>query len=238
MPRAQLSLGRSQGVPAHRAAPRGLPRVHDARPECLKGHLATNSHPEGLGSAESPLRTAPARAQAQRSAPARRASPARGESGSPLTPPTRRHWKSFRTSSQLGMSSLRADPTRAKRRRQQQPARQAGESIIGVLVAPSHAVDPTAPARPALQALENARRSRFPEGASWRRALRGRSGTPASPGGTWLSPGEPRGWNSRVLQQSAARSPSPAGASWRSPGEENGWSRTEPASIRLWPPPR
>lgn len=197
MPRARLSRRRSQGVPtaagrsgcSHRASfLRGLPRVHLAPPERLKGHLPTNRHPQRPGSAESALRTPPAHVAAQRPASARRASPARGESGSPLTAPTRRHWKSFRTSSQLCTPSLRVDPTRARRRRQQQPARQVCASIIGVLVAPSHVVDSTLPARPALQALENARRSRFPKGASWLQAFRGRSGTPASPGALGFLP--------------------------------------------------
>lgn len=71
MPRARLSRRRSQGVPtaagssgcSHRASfLRGLPRVHLAPPERLKGHLPTNRHPEGPGSAESALGTPPARA--------------------------------------------------------------------------------------------------------------------------------------------------------------------------------
>ena len=61
----------------------------------------------------------------------------------------------------------------------------------------------------------------------------GRSGTPASPS-PLRCPETDRG----VLGQSAAGSPSPAGARWRGASEDNGWSRTEPASIRLWPPPR
>lgn len=63
--------------------------------------------------------------------------PARGASGSPLTAPPSRHWKSFRTSSQLSTPSLRVDPRRARRRRQRQPRRQVRASILGVRVAPS-----------------------------------------------------------------------------------------------------
>ena len=167
--------------------PRSLPRIHLARPEGLKGHLPTKGHSDNLGSAGPALRTP--QPAPRRTAPRRvRALPARGESCSPLTGPTRRHWKSFRTSSQLRKPSLRVDPTRARRRRQRQPTRQVCASIIGVLVTPFPAVDPTLPARLALQALEKAWRSRFPRGAICRWA-----GTPASPAGTWLSPEVPQG---------------------------------------------
>lgn len=97
---------------------------------------------------------APARAQAHCRALASSALPALGESGSPLTAPTRRHWKSFRTSSQLCMPPLRVDPTRARRRRHRQPRRQVGASIIVVLVTSFPVMNPTLLARPALQALK------------------------------------------------------------------------------------
>lgn len=63
--------------------------------------------------------------------------PARGASGSPLTALPSRHWKTFRTSSQLSTPSLRVDPRRARRRRQRQPRRQVRASILRVRVAPS-----------------------------------------------------------------------------------------------------
>lgn len=144
-----------------------------------------------------------------------------------MTGPTRRPWKSFRTSSQLCTPSLRIDPTRASRRRQREPTRQVCASILGVPVTPSLAVEPTLPARPALQALEKARRCDPAAG-----------GSPAALGPRLhlllRCPETDRG----VLGQSAAGSPSPAGARWRGASEDNGRSRTESASIRLWPSPR
>lgn len=50
--------------------------------------------------------------------------PGRGESGSPLPAPASRHWKSFRTSSQVCTPSLRVDPKTATRSRQRKPTRQ------------------------------------------------------------------------------------------------------------------
>jgi hypothetical protein len=76
---------------------------------------------------------------------AKRSLPARGESGSPLTAPTTRHWKSFRTSSQVSTPSLGVDPKRAKRRRQRKPTLQVCASIIGVPVIPFPQWTPLSP---------------------------------------------------------------------------------------------
>lgn len=165
-------------------------RGFTARPQGLKGHLPAKGLPESWGAPGRRSRR-PRRAQAHSPAPASRALPARGESGSPLTTPTRRHWKSLRTSSQLCTPSFRAAPTRASSRRQRQPMRHVCASIIGVPATPSPYVHPSFPARPALYALEKARRPRFPGGAMRRRAFRDRSGTPASPGSPGLLPAEP-----------------------------------------------
>lgn len=142
---AALRSGRS-----HPAFPRGLRGIHHERLEGLRDHLPTKSHSESSGSARSVLRTPQSRPRAQMHCPAlaSRALPALGESGSPLTAPTKRHWKSFRTSSQLRTPSLRVDPTKARRRRQHQPTRQVGASIICVLVTPFPVVEPPLPARP------------------------------------------------------------------------------------------
>lgn len=110
------------------------------------------------------------RAQTHCPALASSALPALGESGSPLTAPTRRHWKSFRTSSQLCTPSLRVDPTKARRRRQRQPTRQVGASIICILVTPFPVVEPTLPARPARRLWKrlDSRISQETQSHSWR----------------------------------------------------------------------
>lgn len=162
---------RSWGGCSHRASP----KASLDSPWAAGGAERSSSH-EGpsweTGERRAGAPDARVRAQAHSPAPTFRALPARGESGSPLTGPTRRHWKSFRTSSQLCTPWLRVDPTRARRRRQRQPTRQVCASITGVLVTPYPAVDPTLPARPALQAPERARRSRFSRGAIRRQADR------------------------------------------------------------------
>lgn len=118
--------------------------------------------------------------------------PARGVYGSPLTAPPSRHWKSFRTSSQLSKPSLRVDPRRARRRRQRQLRCQMRVSILGVWVAPSPPWSPLSRApcaggagvRCVAEAGGDAMRRRPPEDSAR---------TAASPARARLFPLEPRG---------------------------------------------
>lgn len=116
--------------------------------------------------------------------------PARGASGSPLTAPPSRHWKSFRTSSQLSTPSLRVDPRRARRRRQRQPRRQVRASILGVRVAPSPLWSSLSRA-PSIGSAGGRCVAESGKGSMRRRPREDREGTAASPARAPLSPLKP-----------------------------------------------
>lgn len=116
--------------------------------------------------------------------------PARGDSGSPLTAPPSRHWKSFRTSSQLSTPSLRVDPRRARRRRQRQPRRQVRASILGVRVAPSPLWYPLSRA-PSIGGAGGRCVAVFGGGSMRRRPREDREPTAASPARAPLPPLKP-----------------------------------------------
>lgn len=167
--------------------PRFPQRPHRDSPCAAEGPERSSSHegpPQEARELSAHAQDALARAQAHCPVPASIALPGLGESGRPLTAPTKRHWKSFRTSSQLCTPSLRVNTTRARRRRQQQPKVQVGLSIIDVPTTPFPTVDPTLPALPALKAPEKARRSWPPRDAIWLWAFRDRSEIPGAPAST------------------------------------------------------
>lgn len=126
-------------LPYSRKHKKHLQRFHPdhlAGVEDPKGHLLTKNQPSlNAWKSTVPSPELPGWRSAHCLAK-QRLLPARGASGSPLTAPPSRHWKSLRTSSQLSTPSLRVDPRRARRRKQRQPRRQVRASMLGVRVAP------------------------------------------------------------------------------------------------------